>query len=197
MTRLAPQVFHVLVMAIHTKPMSAHSHHLLLWQRCQSRTPGKHREQLGANMTTGLVVPSDLQALAKWSTGLYKLDASDGKDSHSGTTVTQVLLFHGKSWMLKVMCWLWMLWELFYWSQTDDTTWQFFLWPISKYKITLKDDEQNLPPFSWSKQKNELPGTQKSCAFLPSNWCCLPKLTMRSQVYQFGKQRSLSSRLMH
>lgn len=40
-------------------------------------------------MTTGLVVPSDLQAHAKWSTGLHKLDASDasdGKDSHSGIT---------------------------------------------------------------------------------------------------------------
>lgn len=47
-------------------------------------------------MTTGLFVPSDLQARAKWSTGLYKLDASDasdGKDSHSGITVAQVLLF--------------------------------------------------------------------------------------------------------
>lgn len=47
-------------------------------------------------MATGLVVPSDLQAHAKWSTGLDKPDASDGKDSHSGITVAQVLLFHGK-----------------------------------------------------------------------------------------------------
>lgn len=44
-------------------------------------------------MTTGLVVPSDLQAHAKWSTGLSKLDASDaseGKDSHSGITVSKM-----------------------------------------------------------------------------------------------------------
>lgn len=50
-------------------------------------------------MTPGLVAPNDLQAHAKWSTGLYKLDASDvsdGKDRHSGITVSQVLLFHGK-----------------------------------------------------------------------------------------------------
>lgn len=150
-------------------------------------------------MTTGLVVPSDLQAHAKWPTGLYRHDASDvsdGKDSHSGFTVSKVLLFHGKCWMLKVMCWPWMVWELLYWSQTYDTTWQFFLWPSFKYKLSLKDDEQNLSSFSWSKQWNELPGTQKSRAFLPSKWCTLPKPTMRSQVDQFGKQWSLSSRLM-
>lgn len=191
MTRLAPQIFRVLIMTKHTKPMSAHSHHLLLWHGCQRTTPGRHREQLGVDMTTRLVVPNDLQAHAKWSTGLYKLDASDGKDSHSGITVAWALLFYGKCWMLKVMCWLWMVWELLYWSQTDDTTWQFFLWPSSKYKISVKDDEQNLPFFSWSKQWNELPGIEKSCAFLPSKWCCLPKLTMRSN---FGKQWSLSSR---
>lgn len=61
MTRLAPQLLHVLVMTMHTKTTSAHSHHALLLDLCQSRALEGTREQLkGADLTTGSVVPGGL-----------------------------------------------------------------------------------------------------------------------------------------
>lgn len=57
MTRLAPQLLHVLVMTMHTKTMSAHSHHALLLDIRQRRALEGTREQSeGADMTTGSVV---------------------------------------------------------------------------------------------------------------------------------------------
>lgn len=76
MTRVAPQLLHVPVMTMHRKTMSAHSHHTLLRDICQRTALEGTREQLEADMTTGAVVPSGLQAHAKWSTVLYNLDAS-------------------------------------------------------------------------------------------------------------------------
>lgn len=71
------QLLHVFVMTTHTKTVSAHSHHTLLWEStCQGKALEGTSAQLGASMTTGSVVPSGLRALAQRSTGLYSLDAS-------------------------------------------------------------------------------------------------------------------------
>ena len=77
MTRLVPQPLHILVMTMHTKPMSAHSRHALLLDICQRRAlEGTGEQSEGADVTAGSVVPNGLQAHSKWPIGMYSLDAS-------------------------------------------------------------------------------------------------------------------------